>query len=78
MVDERYLKTVRAGGPHAENLVGKQYGKLKVTRRTTERQNGIIVYKCTCDCVNLRRVRSTVLRAWGATSCGRQGACRKD
>lgn len=53
------------------NLVGKSFNDLRVTRKTTERQSGHVIYECECICGRKTRVRATRLTNNITKSCGR-------
>lgn len=53
------------------SLVGITCHDLTVVRKTTERQNGHIIYECRCVCGRLTRVRATRLLNKLIKSCGK-------
>lgn len=53
-----------------DSLVGQKFGKLTVIRRTDERDNGMVVYECQCDCGNITKARSSRLVDGSKQSCG--------
>lgn len=55
-------------------LIGKVFNDLTVVRKTTERQNGHVIYECRCICGNTTRVRGTRLTNGITKSCGK---CQK-
>lgn len=52
------------------DLTGQRYGRLTVIEKTPERYHGQVVYKCRCDCGNIKKVPSGSLRNGSTTSCG--------
>ena len=53
------------------DLTGKRYGKLNVLEKTEEKKNGSYLYKCKCDCGNIKYITARDL------SSGRVKACQK-
>lgn len=52
-------------------LNGQRFGKLKVISLCEEKSsNGILVWKCQCDCGNIKYVRGINLKSGGVSSCG--------
>lgn len=51
-------------------LVGQRFGKLTVIEPTEERKAKSIVWKCICDCGNIKYVNSSNLRNGHVKSCG--------
>lgn len=53
-----------------KSLVGKRFGKLQVLEETDKRtKSGRKIYKCQCDCGNVKLIGSDSLKA-GTKSCG--------
>lgn len=52
-------------------LVDQIFNDLLVKRRTTERQNGHVIYECKCVCGRITRVRATRLINNITKSCGK-------
>lgn len=53
------------------NIIGKKFGKLTVLEECKEHyNNGVIKYKCKCDCGNIFYTRSGALRDGRTKSCG--------
>lgn len=52
-------------------LIGETINDLKVMRKTTERQNGHVIYECACICGRMTRVRATRLINKLIKSCGK-------
>lgn len=52
------------------HLVGQRFGKLVVEASTNERKNGSIVWKCKCDCGNIKYVPTHLLTSGHTQSCG--------
>lgn len=57
--------------PKKINIVGKRFGRLTVLEECNEHyNNGVIKYKCQCDCGNIYYARSGSLRSGSTKSCG--------
>jgi hypothetical protein len=56
--------------PKGYNLVGMRFGKLTVLEQTNKRYDGSIVWKCKCDCGNIRELNTKVLTRKNTQSCG--------
>ena len=52
------------------SLVGQKFGKLLVVEKTSERRNGLVMYKCQCDCGNITVAKSSKLTEGAIQSCG--------
>ena len=53
------------------DLVGKHYGRLVVIEKTDKRTNdGTIIWKCQCDCGNIKEVSTSSLNKGYTKSCG--------
>lgn len=52
-----------------KNLEGKRFGRLVVLERDVNK-NGLIYWKCKCDCGNIKSVRSNHLTSTAIVSCG--------
>lgn len=48
---------------------GKRYGRLTVLEKAKS-ENGIVLWKCLCDCGEITYVRSNNLQSGGVKSCG--------
>jgi len=57
------------------SLVGQEINDLTVLRKTTERQDGHVIYECRCICGRKTRVRATRLIRKETKSCGH---CQKN
>lgn len=66
-----YQKT-RALGLESKNLKleGKVFGRLTVIEKTGERKNKNIVWKCLCECGNIKHVKVSDLISGQQKSCG--------
>ncbi len=53
------------------SLVYQTFNDLTVVRKTTERQDGHVIYECRCVCGQLTRVRATRLANNITKSCGK-------
>ena len=53
--------------------MGKKYGHLLVVKKVPERKNGLVCWRCLCDCGKYATVTGDALRKGRATSCG----CKK-
>lgn len=51
-------------------MIGKKFGRLTVLEELPERKHGSRVYRCKCDCGNIKDVRSDTLRNGSIKSCG--------
>ena len=56
--------------PRTLNLVGKKFNMLTVLEKTNQRERGMVVWKCQCDCGNICYVAGTKLRDNRVKSCG--------
>lgn len=56
--------------PKAQNLIGKQFGKLTVIKKTELRKDNRPVWECKCICGNLTLVNSHELMSGTRVSCG--------
>ena len=53
------------------DLVGKKFGKLTVLSITDERNaDNRVIWKCQCDCGNIKNVSSNLLKSGDTKSCG--------
>lgn len=52
-----------------DDLTGKRYGRLTVSELAYH-ENGIVYWKCICDCGNQKIVKASYLRAGRTSSCG--------
>lgn len=53
-----------------KNLLGTRFGKLLVTERLKNKKDGTAIWKCVCDCGQIRTIAGTSLRAGRHKSCG--------
>ena len=53
-----------------KNILGFRYGRLKVVSITNKREYHGVVWKCKCDCGNIRFVSSDSLSRGATKSCG--------
>ena len=51
-------------------MIGKKFNMLTVLEELPERKHGGKVYRCKCDCGNIKDVRSDMLKNGNAKSCG--------
>ena len=51
-------------------MVGQRFGKLVVLEKTEERINNSVVWKCQCDCGNIKNVPTHLLTSGHTQSCG--------
>jgi hypothetical protein len=56
--------------PKYKNLLGKQYGRLKVFEEFGRNKYGYVLWKCKCNCGNIITVSSSVLISGNVQSCG--------
>lgn len=54
----------------AKDLAGQKFGRLTVIEATKERKQGVIVWKCKCDCGNTIIVSIQKLNKGDTKSCG--------
>ena len=67
----RYNMTHSCGCRKSQNLIGQKFGHLTVIEKTDKRYHGYVVWKCKCDCGNIKEVSSHNLAYnKGITSCG--------
>lgn len=52
------------------DLTGMKFGRYTVISRNGSDSNGSAMWKCKCDCGNIRTVRGYILKKGQATSCG--------
>lgn len=52
------------------DIIGKEFGKLKVIKRHSTTRNGHIRYTCICDCGRTKNVLATHLRQGNSKTCG--------
>lgn len=52
------------------DLTGKRFGRYTVICRNGSDTNGSAMWKCKCDCGNIRTVRGYILNKGQTTSCG--------
>ena len=55
---------------YLNDLVGRRFGRLEVLEATEKRANECIVWKCLCDCGNVREISGKSLRRGFTRSCG--------
>lgn len=65
------VKLYKEGHDPPESLVGQTFNDLTVKRKTTERQDGHVIYECQCICKRKTRVRATRLINNITKSCGK-------
>lgn len=58
-----------------KTLIGQRVGKLVVLEATDQRKNGLLLWKCRCDCGNTVLTNAHLLESGGVRSCG---CLRKD
>jgi hypothetical protein len=58
---------------HTIDEMGKKYGHLLVVKKSPRRINGLVCWRCLCDCGKYVTATGDALRNGRATSCG----CRK-
>lgn len=51
-------------------MIGKKFGRLTVLEECKERKRTEIVYKCVCDCGNIKFTTGKLLRKGECKSCG--------
>lgn len=56
--------------PPLKDLTGKQYRRLIVIEKTSERKKGSVVWKCRCECGSVVHVPQKELQEGGVQSCG--------
>lgn len=56
--------------PRKKDITGQRFGKLVALTPTEERIRGSVVWKCRCDCGNIKLVPLTYLTSGGTQSCG--------
>ena len=56
--------------PNALNLINKKFGRYKVIKQLSKRQNGKIMWLCICDCGKERKVVGSNLKNNRSQSCG--------
>lgn len=53
------------------NILGQKFGRLTVVGECEERtKQGQLMYKCKCECGNIKNIRGYTLRNGGSKSCG--------
>lgn len=52
------------------DLTGQKFGRLTVIESTEQQINNSVVWKCKCDCGNIRFISSKNLRMGKTNSCG--------
>ena len=52
------------------NMIGQKYGLLTVIDEAPSAANGDAMWKCRCDCGNIKIVKGRHLRSGNTTSCG--------
>ena len=55
---------------NCKDITGQRFGRLIAKQPTNQRQNGHIVWLCTCDCGNMRYVNGNNLCSGNTQSCG--------
>lgn len=51
-------------------MIGEKFNMLTVLEELSERKHGSRVYRCKCDCGNIKDVRSDMLKNGHVKSCG--------
>lgn len=62
--------TCSCGCLTSPDLVGKKFGRLTVLEKTEKRNAGNVVWKCKCDCGNIKEINRRDLVHGGIQSCG--------
>lgn len=57
-------------GRKKKDIAGKKFGYFTVLNECSKDKNGNILYKCICDCGNIRSTYGTQLRTGRTRSCG--------
>lgn len=57
-------------GRPVDDLRGRRFGQLIVTRLHHKSEKGVVWWECICDCGRLKVVRATSLKQGHVTSCG--------
>jgi len=52
------------------NLIGQKFGKLTVLEKLETRQRGYVMWRCQCDCGNIKDIPTNYLTNGHTTSCG--------
>lgn len=55
---------------HSKQLLGKQFGRLTVIEETSKRKYGDIIWKCQCECGNIKEIMTRNLISGDTISCG--------
>lgn len=55
---------------HSHKLLGQRFGRLLVIEETNKRKYGDIVWKCKCDCGNIKEIMTRNLTSGNTVSCG--------
>ncbi len=58
------------GKANRQDLVGKRFGKLTVTRQIESPNKAALMFECKCDCGNTKECYASNLRRGGNKSCG--------
>lgn len=56
-------------------FIGRRFGDLTVIQKTSERQDGHVMWLCGCACGRFVKVRATRLTNDLKRSCGKCGKC---
>lgn len=56
--------------PKGRNLIGQRFHKLTVIEEMPERKHGNKVWKCQCDCGNIKYAYTNLLTSGSVQSCG--------
>lgn len=51
-------------------MIGKRFGRLVVLAEDKRNRNGVIFYKCFCDCGKEKVINGVSLRSGATKSCG--------
>lgn len=64
------LQKEKAAQKNSLNLIGKRFNRLTVIEKTEQRKDGMIVWKCLCDCGNIVYSPTSYLTSGDTGSCG--------
>jgi len=53
-----------------KNLTGQRFGKLTAVAQTSQRFNNRVIWKCQCDCGQIKFTNSGDLQSGNVRSCG--------
>ena len=63
-------RTKSCGCARTQDLTGRQFGKLTVICKTSERRNGFVIWQCRCECGSITSVTTNNLTGGTVRSCG--------